>query len=221
MKIDFHVHTVYSPDGLITLEDIGAILNQNDRVVDAIAITDHNTAEGALQLKIHYKDNIIVGEEVDTGDGEVIGYWLSQTIKSGLGIDKTIEEIKKQNGKVAIPHPFDLFRKKRMKTVNLDAIIDKIDMLEVFNSRNLLNFSDSRSKEFASRHRMLLTAGSDAHYKSEIGNACVDCINLNSVDRPYQVCDALKSGIITGKRCNILYHVKTKLLKLGITTKPK
>ena len=43
----------------------------------AMAITDHNAVEGALELKKRFKDNIIVGEEVDTGEGELIGYWYS------------------------------------------------------------------------------------------------------------------------------------------------
>ena len=106
MKIDFHVHTKYSHDAAVTLEDIEAILSRSDRVVDAMAITDHNTVEGALELKKRFKDNIIIGEEVDTGEGELIGYWLSKGIEKGLGIDKTIEEIRRQGGKIAVPPSF-------------------------------------------------------------------------------------------------------------------
>lgn len=221
MKIDFHVHTKYSHDAVLTLEDIGAILNRSDRVIDAIAITDHNTVEGALELKKRFKDNIIVGEEVDTGEGELIGYWLTTGVKKGLGIDRTVEEIRRQGGKIAIPHPFDLFRKKRLRIEQLDNLLGRVDMFEAFNSRNLLNVSDARSKEFALKNKLLLTAGSDAHYKEEIGNAYVDCAGLENVDSPEEVCDAIKKGKLKGKRCNILYHVKTKLLKTGITTKPK
>ncbi len=221
MKIDFHVHTKYSHDAIVTLEDIEAIINRNNRVVDAIAITDHNTVEGALELKKRFKDNIIVGEEVDTGEGELIGYWLTVGIQKGLGIDRTIEEIKRQGGKIAIPHPFDLFRKKRLRSKQLDNLLGKVDMFEAFNSRNLLNVSDARSKAFALKNNILLTAGSDAHYKEEIGNAYVDCGGLESIDSPERVCDAIKNGKIKGKRCSILYHVKTKLLKTGVTTKPR
>ncbi len=221
MKIDFHVHTKYSHDSLVTLEDIREILNGNNRVVDAIAITDHDTAEGALELKKRFKNNIIVGEEVDTGEGEVIGYWLSESVQKGMGIDKTIEEIRRQGGKISIPHPFDLFRKKRMEAKQLDSLLGRIDMLEVFNSRNLFNISNARSKKFALKNKILFTAGSDAHYKAEIGNAYVDCADLESVDRPEQVCDALKNGKIKGRKCSILYHVRTKLLKTGITAKLK
>ena len=221
MKIDFHVHTDYSSDGLIGVDEIESLLLRNDRPVDAIAITDHNTAKGALELKRRLKDNIIVGEEVDTGEGEVIGYWLCESIQKGLGVDKTVEEIKKQGGKVAVPHPFDIFRKKRMMVDGLLNLLGRIDMIEIFNSRNLLNISDFRSKEFAIQNRILATAGSDAYYKAEIGNAYVDCGLLDSVDISENVCDALKSGTIAGKRCNLIYHVKTKLLKMGITTKNK
>ena len=211
MKIDFHVHTKYSHDAVVTLEDIEAILSRSDRVVDAMAITDHNTVEGALELKKRFKDNIIIGEEVDTGEGELIGYWLSKGIEKGLGIDKTIEEIRRQGGKIAVPHPFDLFRKKRIRIKQLGNLLGRIDMFEAFNSKNFLNISDVRSKVFALENKILLTAGSDAHYKMDIGNAYVECTGLESVDRPERVCDAIQNGKIKGKRCSILYHVKARL----------
>ena len=214
MKIDFHVHTEYSHDAMVTLEDVEEILSRNNRVVDAMAIADHNTAEGALKLKKRFKDNIIVGEEVDTGEGELIGYWLSESIQKGLGVDRTIEEIKRQGGKVAVPHPFDIFRKNRLRIKQLDNLLGRIDMFEAFNSKNLLNISNVRAKMFALRNKMLLIAGSDAHYKADIGNAYVDCTGLESVDRPEQVCNALKDGKIKVRRPSILSRVKTKLLKI-------
>ena len=76
MRIDFHVHTEYSLDGCIRLEDLGKVLTER-RLIDAIAITDHNEIEGALELKTIFKDNIIVGEEIDSGEGEKGGEFMT------------------------------------------------------------------------------------------------------------------------------------------------
>jgi len=220
MRIDFHVHTEYSSDGYIKIKDIEEILAEK-RIVDAIAITDHDEIDGALALKKIFKDNIIVGEEIDSGEGEITGYWLKERIKPGQGIARTLECIKGQEGIACIPHPFDKLRSKRINSAVLDRFVKGINMIEVFNSRNIFEKANTNARQFAEKNSLLGIAGSDAHYKTEIGNAYVDCAGLENVDRPEKVCDAIKNGKIKGKRCNILYHVKTKLLKIGITTKPR
>jgi predicted metal-dependent phosphoesterase TrpH len=136
MRIDFHVHTQYSKDGCIKLDDIEKILIEN-KIIDAIAITDHNGIEAGLKLKKLFKNNVIVGEEIDTGEGEIIGYWLKENIVPLQGIAKTLEDIKNQAGFVCVPHPLDQMRSKRIDMVELERFIDKVDMIEVFNSRNL------------------------------------------------------------------------------------
>jgi len=214
MKIDFHVHTEYSNDGCMKLEDIKKVLAEK-RIVDAIAITDHNEIEGALKLKEVFKDNIIVGEEIDTGEGEIIGYWLNERIKPEQGIKKTLEHIKKQGGYSCIPHLFDKVRSKHADIVILNRFVDEIDMIEVFNSRNLFKGSNEDAKQFAIKNNLLAIVGSDAHYKKEIGNAYLDCdTGLKSVGSPKDVLYAIKSAILKGKKCNIKYHIMTKMLKI-------
>jgi predicted metal-dependent phosphoesterase TrpH len=212
MRIDFHVHTEYSKDCCIKLEYIEEILKE-DKIIDAIAITDHNGIEAGLKLKKDFKNRIIVGEEIDTGEGEVVGYWLYEPIQNGEGIKKTLERIKNQGGITCIPHPFDRVRSKRINISKLMDAIDKVDMIEVFNSRNLFVMSNRRARQFALERRLLPIAGSDAHYVKEIGNAWVDCKALNSVADSTKVCQAIREGVIKGKRCNIGYHIKTKMLK--------
>lgn len=219
MKIDLHIHTEYSHDGSIKLEDIERMFMGREGIIDAVAITDHNSIEGALKLKNEFRDNIIVGEEIDTGEGQVIGYWLTEPIQTGLGLRKTLETIKRQGGITCVPHPFDRLRKKRIDILKLQYIADGIDMLEVFNSRNLTEDSNLYAREFALKNKLLCTAGSDAHFKREIGNAYIECQGLKSVDGPKQVCAAIKEGLIKGKKSNICYHIKTKLIKLGIIHK--
>lgn len=218
MRIDFHVHTEYSKDGCIKLDDIEKILKEN-KIIDAIAITDHNEIEAGLKLKKDFKDKIIIGEEIDTGEGEIIGYWLKENIPPLQGIVKTLDDIKNQDGFICIPHPFDQMRSKRIDMVKLEQFINKVNIIEVFNSRNLFNNANENARQFAAKHGLIATAGSDAHYKGEIGNAWVDCKALNSVDDSAKVCQAIREGVIKGKRCNISCHIKTKILKLSRTNK--
>ncbi len=47
-KVELHSHTLYSKDSLTPLMQV--IETCRRRGIDRIAITDHNTAEGALEL---------------------------------------------------------------------------------------------------------------------------------------------------------------------------
>lgn len=213
MRIDFHVHTEYSSDGRIKIKDIEKVLAEK-MIVDAIAITDHNEIDEALALKKVFKDHIIVGEEIDSGEGEITGYWLKERINPGQGIVRTLECIKGQGGIVCVPHPFDRLRSKRINSAMLDRFVKGIDMIEVFNSRNIFEKANKDARQFAEKNGLLAIAGSDAHYKGEIGNAYTDCVGLESVDDPRLVCGSIREGVIIGKRSSIMYHIKTKTVKL-------
>jgi len=210
MRIDFHVHTEYSQDGRIKLVDIEKILAEN-KIINAIAVTDHNCIEAGLRLKRSFPDKIIVGEEIDTGEGEVIGYWLHERIPSGEGIKKTLERIKNQGGVTCIPHPFDRVRSKRINISKLIQEIDQVDMMEIFNSRNLFEASNLYARQFALERKLIPVAGSDAHYLKEIGNAWVACETLNTIVDSAKVCSAIRSAEIIGKKCKASYHIKTNI----------
>lgn len=118
--------------------------------LDVVAITDHNSVEGGLEareLADRFGLRVIVGEEVKTSEGEVIGLFLQRTIPGGMSFAETIAAIKEQGGIVYVPHPFD-----RLHTIPspqvLRANVADIDVIEVFNSR--LAFPDSMSSPNAS-----------------------------------------------------------------------
>jgi len=210
MRIDFHVHTEYSQDGCIKLKDIEKILAEN-KIINAIAVTDHNCIEAGLKLSRNFPDKIIIGEEIDTGEGEIIGYWLHENISGGEGIKKTLERIKSQGGITCIPHPFDRVRSKRINISKLMREIDQVDMIEIFNSRNLFEVSNLYAGQLAFDKKLIPVAGSDAHYIKEIGNAWVECETLDTVVDPAKACHAIRSGEIRGKKCNINCHIKTNI----------
>ena len=130
-KIELHVHTKFSNDSLL-LENFLLLMCKIKRI-DIIVITDHNTIVGAHKIKDKFRKHnigVIVGEEIFSRDGEIIGLFLNEKIDAGLSADETINQIKKQNGIVYIPHPYD---KKRIKSVlRYEKIIklqDKIDLV--------------------------------------------------------------------------------------------
>ena len=206
MKYDFHTHSKYSADGYVEPKTMVKVATKVG--LSGIAITDHNTIKGGITAKRYENDKIqvIVGSEILTDKGEVIGIFLTEEIKSTLFND-VIEEIKAQNGIVVVPHPFDGIRSTSIHPTHSDAKF--IDCVEVFNSRCVRQAYNNMAKEYAEENCLNNIAGSDAHFENEIGNAGVETDSDN-------IKEAVLSGDITvfGKRSNIVNPVTTKLLKI-------
>ncbi len=169
IKIDLHTHSIISPDGAgsITKQDFKRFLTNG--ILDCIAITDHNETRLALELHKELGDRIIVGEEITTRDGEMIGLFLQKTISPGLSAKKTAEEIHKQGGLVYIPHPFETFRKGIQKKT-LEKMIQDVDIFEAFNGRGRFRGKTKEAALFAEEYQLVIVASSDAHGSSGIGN---------------------------------------------------
>jgi len=170
VKIDFHVHTAYSLDSSNDPLKVGLLAEAKG--LDYIAITDHNTIKGALKaLNSKYSEHIILGEEILTDRGEVIGLFLRREIKPGK-LSRVISEIRDQGGIVMLPHPFDSFRGKALRPAKSDS--KYFDLVEGFNSRCLLQRFNLKAQRYAMLTGLKMTAGSDAHHPFEIGNAYVE-----------------------------------------------
>jgi len=210
IKADLHIHTGYSPDSVTPLESI--VARCNERGINCVAITDHNTIAGALDMKRVAPFKVVVGEEIDTKEGEVIGYYLGEEIPRGLTALETVRRIKRQGGVVCIPHPFDSFRFSALRRDSLEALVPHIDIIEVFNSRLLLRRHAARADEFARAHGLLASAGSDAHTATEVGNAYVEMPDFN--DRS-EFLAALAQGTIVGRISSPLVRLRSNWAKLG------
>ena len=146
---------------------------------------------------------VIVGEEILTPHGEIMGMFLEETIPSGLSVEKTISRIRAQGGLVCIPHPFDKFRSSALSSNIIEEIVEQIDIIEVFNSRILPPQNSAKALAFASKYGLVKSAGSDAHTLYEIGNAYVEMPEFNGKDDFLQ---ALAAGKVSGHRTNPLIH---------------
>ncbi len=159
-RVDLHTHSVASPDGGISPEQYAHALSTG--LLDVIAVTDHNQIDFALRLQGELGDKIIVGEEIMTNYGEIIGLYLTERIKPGLSPLETVKQIKEQGGIVYIPHPFETVR-KGVSLDTLEDLLDYIDILEVCNGRAFLQNRQTKSAIFAKLHRLRAAASSDAH----------------------------------------------------------
>jgi len=206
MKLDLHIHSKYSSDGVLDPEKIVKIAIK--RGLNGVAITDHNTIIGGLKAKNYETEDfkVIVGSEISTEKGEIIGLFLKEEIKS-KDVQEVVSEIKEQNGIIVIPHPFDALRHSAFHPTGEDAKF--IDCIEGFNSRCVFQEYNKKAVEFAMRHRLATTAGSDAHFANEIGNAGI-------TTEAEDVREALiKNEVqIFGKRSSLVNHAGTKVLKL-------
>ena len=172
IKADLHIHTYYSGDSDITLEKL--VERCRALGLGAIAVTDHGTAEGALALARQATPfKVIVGEEVLSTEGEIIGLFLKETIPSSLSPEETIRRIRQQGGLVCVPHPFDRYRSSAMQAETLHRIAGEIDIVEVFNARTIPAQNLSLPGKFARAHSLLAGAGSDAHSAAEVGRAYI------------------------------------------------
>jgi predicted metal-dependent phosphoesterase TrpH len=171
IQVDLHIHTRYSVDSLMTLDEVAEAALA--RGLGALAITDHDAIEGALALRRMAPFPVIVGEEINVGDGEIIGLFLQEWIPPQLGPLETIARIRTQGGLVYIPHPFDSHRSPLPEPV-LRSLLHEVDAIEVLNARVTVAAFNERAARFAQEHGIPGGAGSDAHTPAEIGQAYVE-----------------------------------------------
>jgi predicted metal-dependent phosphoesterase TrpH len=161
--VDLHTHSYGSPDGGLMVRDYRYFLE--NKLLDYIAITDHNSIEAALAIKTELGDlgkRIIVGEEVQASQGELIGLFLTEPIPAGLSPLKTAEAIHAQGGLVYVPHPFETVRKGvPMKALN--EIEEHVDIVEVWNGRAYFENRKKMAKVWARQNEKPVAASSDAH----------------------------------------------------------
>ena len=168
-NVELHSHTLYSKDSLTPLRAI--IQTCQRKHIDRIAITDHNTADGALELARQAPDLIIVGEEIMTTRGELLGYFMRESIPAGLTPDQAIRRLRDQGAAISVSHPYDRLRKGAWAEADLLAILDQVDAIEIFNARCLFEEDNRKTQQLATARHKSGTVGSDAHVPYELGRA--------------------------------------------------
>jgi predicted metal-dependent phosphoesterase TrpH len=138
-----------------------------------MAVTDHNVIEGAFVLQELAPERVIVGEEVITTKGELIGYFMTEWVPPGLEPMEVIHRMRKQGAVISVPHPFDTLRSQHWALDDLEEIAPYVDAIEIFNARCLSNKPNDQAAAFAQANDLLATVGSDAHSLWEVGRAAL------------------------------------------------
>ncbi len=206
LRVDMHTHTEYSRDSRSVLRafaDAAAVAE-----LDVVCVTDHDTIDGALRLReLDVPFRVVVGEEVYTRDGELIGLFLERVVPPGLSAEDTIARIHEQGGIAYVPHPFSRNRVRHIRRDALERIAPLVDALEIFNAREALAGDNRRALAFARERGLPGGAGSDAHRPSEIGRAFVEVPPFST---PEGLVDALRSGRVTGSLSGLGAHLGTR-----------
>lgn len=160
-NFDLHVHSTYSKDSLLSPKKI--IQTSIAKGINAIAITDHDTILGGLKTKSINQSSllVVVGSEVKTDYGDLIGLFLNEEIKSRIFLE-VAEEIKDQDGIVILPHPY------RRKIFPDFEMLKKVDILEGKNGRTSEELNQ-KAQVLAKSLSKPVVGGSDAHFSSELG----------------------------------------------------
>src|SRR5437870_12332857 len=201
-----HTHSEASPDSRTKVADQAQAVRAAG--LDVICATDHNTILGALRLReIADGFRVIVGEEISSRDGEIIGLCLDRAVPRDLGGEETIARIHDQGGLVVVPHPFSINRRYHMRRPALDRLRSQIDALEVFNAREAIFLNNRAAAAYAKAHDIIGTAGSDAHRAAEIGRAFVEMPDFAGRADFLQ---SLRQGVAQGRLSGTGVHVFTR-----------
>lgn len=193
-KVDLHTHSVASPDGGISALQYHRMLEKG--LLDCIAVTDHNRIDFALALHEQLGDRIIVGEEIMSSQGEIIGLFLKELIPAGLTAQETMERIRAQDGIVYIPHPFETVRKGIHPAV-LESLADFADIIEVCNGRAFAQNKSAQALLWAKLNHKLGAASSDAHGVHGMGRTYT---TMSEVPAKSTLLDLLAKGVLITKR---------------------
>ena len=218
IEVDLHMHTDHSHDCATPVEVL--LATAAERGLGAIAVTDHNEISGALEARAQAEApgapplTVIVAEEIKTaGQGEVIGLFLEEKIPRGLSLQETIAEIRRQEGLVYVPHPFD-----RMHSVpdyeHLLPVLGEIDALEVFNPRVAISAFNDEAARFAAKYRIVAGAGSDSHVAQGLGSVR---IRMRAFEGPAEFLQSLRDADILTRPSSLLYVQALKFLQTRAT----
>lgn len=169
VRVEFHCHTVASKDCLVSPRRLLQACRKKG--IDRVAVTDHNTIQGARRAYELDPQRVIIGEEIKTEKGELLAFFVQTGVPAGLPVLEAIARLQEQNAFISLAHPMDPNRNGGWTEADLEALLPYIDAIETFNSRCLSQVYNQRAAAFGQRHGLLSTVGSDAHTVFELGRA--------------------------------------------------
>jgi predicted metal-dependent phosphoesterase TrpH len=195
VRVDCHLHTSVSGDAVTTIDELAERVKQER--LDVVCITDHNvTAAAVAAAERDIGARVIVGEEIRTREGDVIGLFLTGRIPYVLPLAEVTRLIRAQGGLIYLPHPFDPGRSSLGPVAEQLCAEGLADIVEVFNAKIEDPALNRRAAELAARYGLPGGAGSDAHDPDGIGAAYLE---MPDFDGPREFLTRLAGAKITGE----------------------
>ncbi len=195
-RADLHMHTTFS-DGWPSPREL--VDHVRATGLDLIAVTDHDTIEGAMRAADYAASRsrveVVVGEEVSSRDGHIVGLFLERRIRPGMSAAATVNAIHDQGGLAIAVHPFwRTQRRTRGGPVHgvgwLAAELD-FDAIEVENATPGFYFFNQLARRLNLGLGRAEVGGSDAHIVDAVGRAYTKF--------PGRTAQALRDAIEKGK----------------------
>jgi predicted metal-dependent phosphoesterase TrpH len=195
LRVDCHLHTAVSGDAVTTIDELAERVEQER--LDVVCITDHNvTAAAVAAAERGIGARVIVGEEIRTRDGDIIGLFLTERIPYVLPLAEVTRLIRAQGGLIYLPHPFDPGRSSLGPVAEQLCAEGLADIIEVFNAKIEDPSLNQRAADLAARYGLPGGAGSDAHDPAGIGAAYLE---MPDFDGPRDFLTQLAGATITGE----------------------
>ncbi len=212
LRLDLHVHTRFSKD---SAAPIASVVNRCQRAgLGPVAVTDHGTIRGALEVRSIAPFPVIIGEEIKSTAGDIIGLFLRQQVPGGLSPLETVRRVKDQGGVVVVPHPFCRLRPSALDDQALLEILPLVDLIEGYNARTVLPGDNNRGLAFAREHSLPTVACSDAHSALELGSTYTEVPAEEFDGTPQGLVRAVRAGQMVGRRPNPLLLLAPGYAKL-------
>jgi predicted metal-dependent phosphoesterase TrpH len=143
-----------------------------------IAVTDHDTIEGALRAAEHAAKrarlHVVIGEEISSLHGHIVGLFLKRRVKPGMSAAATVHAIHDQGGLAVAAHPFWRTQRARGGFVHgvgwLAADLD-FDAIEVENATPGFFVFNQLARRLNLGLGAAELGGSDAHIVDAVGRA--------------------------------------------------
>lgn len=185
MRVDLHLHSRYSHDSSTSLE--GLIERARECGLDRIALTDHNTADGALELAKMAPGLTIVGEEAKTREGEIIGLFITRRVPPWLRPEEAMDLIHEMGGLTYVPHPLDRNR-SHYRSERIVELADRIDIIETYNPWCETG-ANRAAADLAAELGKVTATGSDSHGVLEMGRSWME---MDAYDGPADFLEKLR-----------------------------
>jgi len=176
LRVDLHLHSRYSHDSRTSLDAL--IKRAGECGLDRIALTDHNTVEGALELARLAPELAIVGEEAKTREGEVIGLFITRRVPPFLRAEDAMDLVHEMGGLTYVPHPFGHSR-SHFRAERIAELADRIDIIEVHNPW-CEPAANAAAARLAAELDKVTATGSDAHAVNELGRTWMEIESYSS-----------------------------------------